>query len=191
MNLTIDRFAIGAGRTFVVAEIGNNHNGSLERALHMIDVATDCGADCAKFQMRDLDEVYRQRTLRNEGNDLGTEYVLDLLRRFELSLDAHKQLAAHCAKRGILYLCTPWDSRSVDVLSDLGVPAYKVASADLSNLPLLDRLCATGKPPLSSRHGRRPRGIAGKVYSSWTFHLLTRREPHLHELQRGRFRHSR
>ena len=150
MKMKIGRYEIGGSRTFVIAEIGNNHNGNFERAIQMVDLALDIGADCAKFQMRHLDQVYRQRTLRKDGEDLGTEYVLDLLRRFELSLDQHQKLAAYCEEKGILYLCTPWDALSVAVLEELGVPAYKVASADLTNLPLLDRLCATGKPLILS-----------------------------------------
>lgn len=159
MNLTIGKHNIGAGRTYVIAEIGNNHNGSFGRAIQMIDLAADMGADCAKFQMRHLDEVYRQRTLRKDGEDLGTEYVLDLLRRFELSVDNHRHLADHCAQKGILYLCTPWDARSVDILESLGVPAYKVASADLTNLPLLDKLAATGKPLILSTGMSRPEEV--------------------------------
>jgi len=150
MKLKIGTHEIGATRVFVIAEIGNNHNGSLERAVEMVDRAFETGADCAKFQMRHLDEVYRQRTLRKDGEDLGTEYVLDLLRRFELSVDEHRTLAKYCGQKGIPYLCTPWDGRSVEVLEDIGVPAYKVASADLTNLPLLERLCATGKPLILS-----------------------------------------
>jgi sialic acid synthase SpsE/sugar phosphate isomerase/epimerase len=150
MSIKIENFEIGAGRAFVIAEIGNNHNGSLERAKQMVDLAAEMGADCAKFQMRKLEEVYRQRTLRKDGEDLGTEYVLDLLRRFELSIEQHRELASYCANKGILYLCTPWDQRSVEVLEEIGVPAYKVASADLTNLPLLERLCATGKPLILS-----------------------------------------
>lgn len=150
MTIQIGRHEIGTNRSFVIAEIGNNHNGSFERAIQMVDLAAEMGADCVKFQMRHLEEVYRQRTLRKDGEDLGTEYVLDLLRRFELSLDEHRRLAVYCEKKGILYFCTPWDARSVDVLEGLGVPAYKVASADLTNLPLLERLCATGKPLILS-----------------------------------------
>jgi N-acetylneuraminate synthase len=150
MTIQIGKYEIGTGRVFVIAEIGNNHNGSFERAIRMVDLAVGMGADCAKFQMRHLDEVYRQRTLRKDGEDLGTEYVLDLLRRFELNIDQHRQLARYCAEKGILYLCTPWDGRSVDVLESLQVPAYKVASADLTNLPLLEKLCATGKPLILS-----------------------------------------
>jgi len=141
---------IGTGWVFVIAEIGNNHNGSFERAIEMVDFAVAMGADCAKFQLRHLDQVYRQRTLRKDGEDLGTEYVLDLLRRFELPVTDHRRLAKYCAQKGILYLCTPWDARSVEVLETMGVPAYKVASADLTNLPLLDCLCATCKPLILS-----------------------------------------
>jgi N-acetylneuraminate synthase len=150
MKISIGEYEVGSTRTFIIAEIGNNHNGSFERALQMVDVALDMGVDCVKFQMRHLEEVYRQRTLRKDGEDLGSEYVLDLLRRFELSMDEHRKLAAYCTQKGILYLCTPWDCRSVDVLEDFGVTAYKVASADLTNLPLLDRLCSAGKPLILS-----------------------------------------
>jgi N-acetylneuraminate synthase len=150
MKFNIDNHVVGAGRAYVIAEIGNNHNGSFERAIEMIDQAADMGADCAKFQMRHLEEVYRQRSLSKDGEDLGTEYVVDLLRRFELPVADHARLAQHCRQRGISYLCTPWDARSVAELEALGVSAYKVASADLTNMPLLDRLARTGKPLILS-----------------------------------------
>ncbi|MDH5560365.1 MAG: N-acetylneuraminate synthase family protein [Deltaproteobacteria bacterium] len=150
MSIRIGTHEIGAGRTFVIAEIGNNHNGSFEKAIQMVDKSIAMGADCAKFQMRHISEVYRERTLIKDGEDLGTEYVLDLLKRFELTVEQHRELVKYCEERGILYLCTPWDTRSVEVLESFGVPAYKVASADLTNLPLLDKLCATGKPLILS-----------------------------------------
>ena len=148
--MRIGQYEIGSGRTYVIAEIGNNHNGSFDRAIELIDLALDAGADSVKFQMRHLDQVYRQRTLRKDGEDLGTEYVLDLLRRFELTVDEHRQLAEYCRTKEALYLCTPWDALSVNVLESFGVPAYKVASADLTNLPLLDHLAQTGKPLILS-----------------------------------------
>ncbi|QWD28806.1 TIM barrel protein [Polynucleobacter paneuropaeus] len=150
MKIQIGSFEIGAGRTFVIAEIGNNHNGSFDRAVEMIDRAAEMGVDCVKFQMRHLEEVYRKRSLSKDGEDLGTEYILDLLHRFELGVDEHKRLSEYCARKGILYLCTPWDALSVDALEKLNVPAYKVASADLTNLPLLDKLASTGKPLILS-----------------------------------------
>lgn len=150
MTFKIGQFEIGAGRAFVVAEIGNNHNGSFDRAIELIDKAREAGADCVKFQMRHLDKVYRKRSLSKHGEDLGTEHIIDLLKRFELSVDQHRRLSHYCAQTGILYLCTPWDSESVDVLEGFGVPAYKVASADLTNLPLLDHLAKTEKPLILS-----------------------------------------
>jgi sialic acid synthase SpsE/sugar phosphate isomerase/epimerase len=148
--MQIGKFRVDGKRTFVIAEIGNNHNGSFERAIEMVDRAIEMGADCAKFQMRQLDQVYRKRSLNKSGEDLGTEYIIDLLNRFELSVDEQRNLAAYCKEKNILYLCTPWDIKSVDVLESFSVEAYKVASADLTNLPLLDKLVSTKKPLILS-----------------------------------------
>ena len=150
MKIQIGNFEIGSGRAFIIAEIGNNHNGSFERAIEMIDRADEMGVDCVKFQMRHLEEVYRKRSLNKDGEDLGTEYILDLLHRYELGIDEHRKLSEYCSHKGILYLCTPWDSLSVDVLEKFNVPAYKVASADLTNLPLLDKLTGIGRPLILS-----------------------------------------
>lgn len=130
---------------YVIAEIGNNHNGDFDRAIALVDAAVAAGADCAKFQMRKLDEVYRASSLSGKDDDLAVEYTLDLLRRFELPTAQQKKIAEYCAAKGIQYLCTPWDASSVAVLEGFGVEAYKVASADLTNLPLLAHLAATGK----------------------------------------------
>lgn len=130
---------------FVIAEVGNNHNGDYDRAIALVDAAVTAGADCAKFQMRKLDEVYRASSLSGKDDDLAVEYTLDLLRRFELSTEQQRRIAAYCASKGIRYLCTPWDASSVATLETFGVDAYKVASADLTNLPLLGRLAATKK----------------------------------------------
>ncbi|MCK1387504.1 N-acetylneuraminate synthase family protein [Bradyrhizobium sp. 21] len=130
---------------YVIAEIGNNHNGDFDRAIALVDAAVAAGADCAKFQMRKLDEVYRASSLSGKDDDLAVEYTLDLLRRFELPTAQQKKIAEYCATKGIEYLCTPWDAKSVAVLEGFGVQAYKVASADLTNLPLLACLAATAK----------------------------------------------
>jgi N-acetylneuraminate synthase len=150
MKLKIGNKHVFPGRAYVIAEIGNNHNGSLKLAKEMVDQAVEMGADCAKFQMRDLAEVYRQKSINNEGEDLGTEYVIDLLKRFELSIDEHMELFNYCKSKNIEYLCTPWDHSSVKTLENFGVPAFKVASADLTNMPLLDKLTQTGKPLILS-----------------------------------------
>ena len=150
MKFKIGNFEIGGDRIFVIAEIGNNHNGDFEKAKLMIDKAIDMGADCAKFQMRNIKKVYRSKSLDKSGEDLGTEYIIDLLNKFELSIDQQRSLSKYCKLKGIIYMCTPWDNSSVDVLESFNVPAYKVASADLTNIPLIYRLSKTKKPLILS-----------------------------------------
>ena len=148
--MKIGNLEIGKLDVFIIAEIGNNHNGSIEMAFKMIDSAIAAGANCVKFQMRDMASVYRKKSLEKQAEDLGTEYVLDLLNRFQLSIDEHRMLSEYCYAKGILYMCTPWDSKSIKVLENFDVPAYKVASADLTNLPLIDDLSETRKPLILS-----------------------------------------
>lgn len=150
MKFNIGNIEVGGKRTFIIAEIGNNHNGNFNLAKEMIDKAVNAGADCVKFQMRHMKEVYRAKSLTKEGEDLGTEYVVDLLARFELSKDEHRELSLYCQSNNILYMCTPWDGLSVDILETFNVPAYKVASADLTNIPLIAKLIETNKPLILS-----------------------------------------
>jgi len=89
--MKISNFKVGHEKVFVIAEIGNNHNGSVELALEMVDAAQEAGANCAKFQMRNMSSVYRKKSLAKQGEDLGTEYVLDLLERFQLTQDEQKK----------------------------------------------------------------------------------------------------
>jgi sialic acid synthase SpsE/sugar phosphate isomerase/epimerase len=170
MNIEIENFLIGNNKTFIIAEIGNNHNGDYERAKFMIDKAVEMGADCAKFQMRQIKEVYRSKSLEKSGEDLGTEYIIDLLNKFELTIEQQRKLSEYCKFKGILYMCTPWDNVSVDVLESFNVPAYKVASADLTNLPLLDKLANTNKPLILST------GMSTSEEISYTVDFLNRRK---------------
>lgn len=131
---------------YVIAEIGNNHNGSLELARHLIDLAAEAGADCAKFQMRDMGSLYRNDgDAADQSADLGAQYTLDLLARMQLSNDEMIAAFDHCKSVGIQPLCTPWDEASLTVLEDYGMPAYKLASADLTNHELLEAMARTGK----------------------------------------------
>lgn len=143
-------FSTKSDNVFVIAEIGNNHNGDFDRAIELINLAKNAGADCAKFQMRSMNQLYRKNTLARSGDDLSTEYTLDLLERFELSLTQQQKLADYCREIGITYMCTPWDSDSISNLEKLEVEAYKVASADLTNLPLIEELIQTKKPLILS-----------------------------------------
>lgn len=132
---------------FIIAEIGINHNGKLENAKRLIDGAVEAGANAVKFQMRDLKTLYGSSDL---GENLTTEYTLDLLNRFELSKKDMFKVFDYCKKQGILPLCTPWDVASVGVLESYGMDAHKVASADLTNHELIRVLAKTGKPLIVS-----------------------------------------
>lgn len=151
-GIEIERRKIGRHEpTFIIAEIGNNHNGSLDLAKKMVDEAAEAGADCAKFQMRDLRALYE-----NEGNvgdaseNLGAQYTLDLLNKYQLSVEELFAAFDYCREAGIVPLCTPWDIPSITKLEEYGMGAYKVASADLTNHDLIMFLAETGKPLICS-----------------------------------------
>lgn len=136
---------------YIIAEIGNNHNGSLDLAKRLVDLAAEAGADCAKFQMRDMASLYRNAGDADDASaDLGAQYTLDLLSRFQLDDDEMIAAFDHCKGRQIQPLCTPWDEASLAKLEEYGMPAYKVASADLTNHPLLAAMARTGKILLCS-----------------------------------------
>lgn len=137
--------------TFLIAEIGNNHNGSLEAAFALIKAAAEAGADAAKFQMRDMSGLYGKRT-KGQSEDLGTEYVLDLLDRFQLSDEDLYRCFDYSASLGMEPLCTAFDVNSADKCRAYGLKAIKTASADLTNHELLRHIvdqripiiCSTG-----------------------------------------------
>ena len=143
---------VGDGHpTYVIAEIGVNHNGILALALELIDVAVSAGADAVKFQKRKLDNLYAKKYLDNaNAGEKTLRYLLPILQQVELSDDAYYEITEYCRKKKITFLASAFDSESADFLDTLGVPAYKVASADLTNLPLLDHLAQKGKPMILS-----------------------------------------
>lgn len=146
----IDNFLVGGPRVFVIAEVGNNHNGSLELAKRLVDAALEAGADCVKFQLRNRQALYRSKADGSRAEDLGVEYIQDLLDKVELDVQAHAQIRAYCADKGISYICTPWDEPSVEVLAGFDVPALKIASADLCNPYLIAKAASLGKPLILS-----------------------------------------
>lgn len=137
--------------SFIIAEIGNNHQGDIALAKQLVDHAVAAGVDCAKFQMRNVKQLYK-----NEGNsddasaDLGAQYTMDLLSKFQLSNEELYEIFDYCKEKGVLPLCTPWDQDSLAALEAYGMPAYKVASADFTNYELLEAIAKTGKPFLCS-----------------------------------------
>ena len=116
-----------------------NHNGDFTLARRMIEAAAECGADAVKFQTFRAERVVRAGTGQ-----------LEMLRRLELSQEAHRELRSYCEECGLLFISTPFDKESVDLLDSLDVPAYKIASGDVTNWPLLEYIAKKGKPVILS-----------------------------------------
>jgi N-acetylneuraminate synthase len=132
---------------FIIAEIGNNHNGSIATAFKMVDKAVEAGADCIKFQMRNMAKLYRNNGNADDAReDLGSQYVLDLLSRFQLKNEELFEVFDYCRQLGVTPLCTPWDTQSVEILDQYGLEAFKIASADFTNFDLLENVLQKGKP---------------------------------------------
>jgi N-acetylneuraminate synthase len=137
--------------TYIIAEIGVNHNGLLDLAIELIDAAVESKADAVKFQKRDLSQLYPEKYLDNpNAGEKSVRYMIPILQRVELSEEDYHEIFAHCQKKKITFLATPFDSASADFLDELGTPAFKVASADLLNWPLLEHLIAKNKPLILS-----------------------------------------
>lgn len=150
--IRINDRVIGNGQPcFIIAEAGVNHNGQLDMALKLVDVAVEAGADAVKFQKRDLKRLYPSHLLNDPNSaEWAFQYMIPVLKQTELSEDAFRCIKKHCTEIGILFMCTPWDEGSLSFLEDLGVEIYKVASADLVNMPLIEAIVATGKPLILS-----------------------------------------
>lgn len=136
---------------FVIAEAGVNHNGSMEIAKELIDIATDAGADAVKFQKRNLPQTYLRSIVDDPAiAEMGIEYTVSNLKDVMLTDDQFGELEAYCGEQGIQFLCSPWDISSVDFLETMELPIYKVGSPDMTNFVLLERLAQTGRPLLIS-----------------------------------------
>lgn len=140
---------------YVIAEAGSNHNRDLETALRLIDVAADAGADAVKFQTYTAEGLYSRYTptmsyLNEEGLLDPEESVWDLIKRIEMPWEWHGILAERSAKKGIDFLSTPFEEAAVRQLEEVGVPAYKIASYEITHLPLIRICAATGKPLIIS-----------------------------------------
>ena len=142
----------GDAPPFVIAEGGVNHNGSPELALQLVDAAADTGADAVKFQTFKAEAVVlpsaRQAVYQRER--AGAESQLEMVRRLELPLEAWEAIRRRAVERGLVFLSTPFDLASVELLAELGVPAFKVGSGDLTNLVLLRAVAARSLPMLLS-----------------------------------------
>ena len=150
--MTTNKFLTGTSQLFI-AEIGLNHNGSFAEAEEMILKAAGCGAHAVKFQtfIPELMNSPFTKDLMENGKDENPDYgVIDFLKKFIFSEDQYRLLKKKAAENSILFFSAPFDNPSVDLLERLEVPLYKVASSEVTNLPLLKKIGRTGKPVLLS-----------------------------------------
>jgi sialic acid synthase len=155
-RLTIDGFEIHDGSDcYVIAEIGHNHQGSLEQAKAMLTMAKDCGANAVKLQKRSNRTLYTREFFEQPYDNefsFGPTYG-EHREALELGHDDYVELKRYAQELGITFFATPFDFESADFLAELDMPAYKIASADLVNTPLLRHVAAFGKPLLLSTGG--------------------------------------
>ena len=139
-------------KTYIIAEAGVNHNGSLELAKKLVDVAIDAGVDAVKFQTFKAENMVTQYAdkAKYQAASTGEGNQFQMLKKLELSFEEYNTLNEYCKKQGITFLSTPFDSESVDLLKKLNIPLYKISSGDLTNLPLLDYIARLKKPMIVS-----------------------------------------
>ena len=140
---------------FIIAEAGVNHNGNINIAKKLIDEASKAGADAVKFQTFNTDNIVTKKSPKSSyhkitgGSDKDQSWY-KLLKSQELNFKQHQELVKYCKKRKIIFLSTPYDFNSVDMLCNLNVPAFKIASTDNNNYPLLKYISKKNKPILLS-----------------------------------------
>ncbi len=130
-------------KTFIIAEAGVNHNGSLELARKMIDAAVEAGADAVKFQTFKAEKVVSRYAPKAEYQKKTTnagESQLEMIKKLELDAAAHQTLIDYCKKKNIRFLSTPFDLESIDLLNELGLDIFKIPSGEITNLPYLRKI---------------------------------------------------
>lgn len=152
MAVSIGHNNVGAFEpVYVIAEIGLNHNGDVDIAKQLIDVAADAGAQAVKFQKR-TPEISTPEHMKNTPRDTpwGRMTYLEYRYRVEFSREQYVEIGDYATMRGLDWFASPWDVPSVDFLEDLNVTAHKVASASVTDIAMLEALAATGKPIILS-----------------------------------------
>ncbi len=131
----------------VIAEIGNNHDGSVHQAKRLIDAAAEAGADAAKFQTHIAEaEMHPSTPTPPHFSEPRWEFT----KRMELSLEDHRDLKAYTEEKGLVFFSSPFSVEAVELLEQVDVPLYKIASGEVTNPPLIEAIAATGKPVLLS-----------------------------------------
>ncbi len=138
---------------FIIAEAGVNHNGDMEIAKQLVDVAKSAGADAIKFQTFKAEKLLRKdapKAKYAKENSNTDESFFDMIKKLELSFEMHEILQKYCKSKGIMFLSTPFDMESADFLEKLDVAAFKISSGDIDNFPLFSHLMQKKKPILFS-----------------------------------------
>lgn len=139
--------------TFVIAEAGVNHNGSLELAKKLVDVAAEAGADAVKFQTFKADKLVSKTAQKADYQKQTTsegESQYEMIKKLELDEDAHRVLISYCSEKSIMFLSTPFDHDSIRLLNDFGMPIFKIPSGEITNLPYLRHIGRLGKEVILS-----------------------------------------
>ena len=141
-KINIGNKVVGEGEpTFIIAEAGSNHDGKLEQAKRLIDIASEAGADAIKFQAFKADQLF---------NKVKNKDIVDKLKNFEIPFDWYKELFEYANKKKLIFLASAFDEDSADLLDELGIVAYKVASYELTHIPLLEHIAKKNKPVILS-----------------------------------------
>jgi len=138
---------------FIIAEAGVNHNGSTELAKQLIDAAADAGADAVKFQTFKAEKLVSKNAQKADYQKETTntkESQFDMIKKLELDLDTHKELITYCQKKNIMFLSTPFDHDSIEMLNELGLNIFKIPSGEITNLPYLRHIGSLGKEVILS-----------------------------------------
>ncbi len=138
---------------FIIAEAGVNHNGSIEIAKKLIDVAIKSKANAVKFQTFKTENVLSRNAQKADYQKETTdtnESQFDMIKKLELDINTHKELIAYCKEKKIMFLSTPFDHDSIDMLNDLGLEIFKIPSGEITNLPYLRHIGKLGKKVIIS-----------------------------------------
>jgi N,N'-diacetyllegionaminate synthase len=133
---------------FIIAEAGVNHNGSVDLAKQLIDVASISGADAVKFQTFKAENLVARNTQKADYQKQTTDALesqFDMIKKLELDVETHKELIAYCQEKDIMFLSTPFDHESINLLSGLGLQIFKIPSGEITNLPYLRHIGSLGK----------------------------------------------
>ena len=141
----------GEAACYIIAEAGSNHDGDIDQAFRLIDVAAEAKADAVKFQVFSAETIASPAEIPINRIDVaGAKSPFELFKGLEMPREWLPDLFAYARDRGITFLATPFDEAAVDQLFDLGVSAFKVASFEINHFPMLARVAATGRPVLLS-----------------------------------------